>query len=126
MVASEPHHWIRLNSEFQSDLQWWDLFLEDWNGISVFANLASTSSPATELTTDASESWGCGAFNSSGEWFQLQWPSAWRSIHITVKELVPIVVGCASVRCQCDNAAVVAIIKSGTCKDARATELHKD
>ena len=56
----------------------------------------------------------------------LEWPYAWRSIHITVKELLPIVMGVAlwgrqwqggSVVCRCDNAAVVAILKSGWCKD---------
>ena len=77
------------------------------------------------LTSDASGGWGCGAFTSKGEWFQLQWPESWASVHITVKELAPIVVACAiwgpgwrgkTVRCLCDNAAVVAILRSGTAK----------
>ena len=46
-------------------------------------------------------------------------------MHITVKELAPIVVACAiwgpgwrgkTVHCLCDNAAVVAILRSGTAK----------
>ena len=31
-VATELHHHIRLSADFRSDLQWWALFLEDWNG----------------------------------------------------------------------------------------------
>ncbi len=46
-------------------------------------------------TSDASGSWGCGAFESSGEWIQLKLPESWSSIHITVKELLPIVIGIA-------------------------------
>ena len=28
------------------------------------------------LTSDTSGSWGCGAFLSNGEWFQVQWPQS--------------------------------------------------
>ena len=31
--ATEPHHHIRLNNGFRSDLQWWATFLPTWNGI---------------------------------------------------------------------------------------------
>ena len=47
------------------------------------------------LTSDASGTWGCGAFNSEGEWFQLEWPDKWRDIDIIVKELLHIVVALA-------------------------------
>ena len=47
------------------------------------------------LTSDASESWGCGAFMSDGQLFQLQLPACWDGVHITVKELLPIVLGIA-------------------------------
>ena len=46
--------------------------------------------PVATLTSDASGGWGGGAFTSSGEWFQLQWPECWSSVHITVKQLAPI------------------------------------
>ena len=49
------------------------------------------------FTSDASASWGCGAFIYVGEWFQLELPSSWDGIHITIKELLPIVIyGAAS------------------------------
>ena len=79
------------------------------------------------LTSDASGSWGCGAFCSTGEWFQFQWPPEWSGVNITAKELfLALVVGCAIwgdrwrgkvIRCLCDNAAVVAIVPSGSSKD---------
>ncbi len=64
---------------------------------------------------------GIGAFTSCGEWLQLKWPEVWRDIHITVKELLPVVMVVAiwghkwkgkSVKYQCDNATVVAIINT--------------
>ncbi len=64
---------------------------------------------------------GCGAFTSSGSWFQLRLPDSWDGVHITVKEL-PIVLSVAvwgnkweglSVSCLCDNAAVVSIVNTG-------------
>ena len=88
--------------------------------------------PSATLTSDASGHWGCGAFTNRGQWFQFCWPAVWSDVHITVKELLPIVLACAvwgcqwqgrTVRCQCDNAAVVAIIKSETSKDPLAMHL---
>ena len=75
--------------------------------------------------------WGIN-FNSQGEWFQLQWTPLWERFHITIKKLLPIVVGSVvwgrhwrgkTVRCLCDNAAVVAIIRSGSSKDPLAIQL---
>ena len=40
-------HWIRLNKEFHSDLYWWHMFLEHWNGVSVLS--AHVSNPLTPL-----------------------------------------------------------------------------
>ncbi len=89
---------------------------------------------AGTMTSDASGSWRCGAFSSGGEWFQLQLPESWQEIHITVKELLPIVIGIAlwgeqwhgrTVRCWCDNATVVAILRSGRSKDVRVMHLMR-
>ena len=35
------------------------------------------------------------AFTSDRQWFQLQLPECWGGVHITVKELLPIVLGVA-------------------------------
>ena len=57
-----------------------------------------------------------------------------RDFHITVKELMPVVVGIAlwgrmwqgkSIHCLCDNAAVVAILGSGTSKNEQVMHLMK-
>ena len=113
------------------NIHWWAVFLEDWNGVSIFNSVVHTP-PSATVTSDASGCWGCGAFSSAGTWFQFCWPPAWAPNHITVKELVPIVVACAvwghlwkgkTVRCLCDNAAVVAIIRSGSSKDPVAMHL---
>ena len=56
-------------------------------------------------------------------WVKLQWPEAVRDLTITVKELLPILIASAlwghqwvkhRVQCQCDNEAVVAVMKSIT------------
>ncbi len=130
-VAKELHHRIRLNQAFRSDLSWWALFLERWNGVSLFTSVVR-GPPAATLTSYASGTWGYGAFISTGEWFQLRWPQIWEGVHITVTELLPIVVACAiwghlwrgkTVHCLCDNAAVVAILRSGTSKHPQAMHL---
>ena len=132
-VARELHHRIRLNKGFRSDLQWWAHFLPSWNGTGMMLAVARCGFAAT-ITSDASGSWGCGAFTSSGEWFQLEWPESWQEFHITVKELLPVVVAIAvwgimwqgkSVRCLCDNAAVVAILRSGTSKNEQVMHLMR-
>jgi len=89
---------------------------------------------AGTVTSDASGNWGCGAFTAGGEWFQLEWPDAWREVNITVKELLPVVLAMAiwgrkwkgkTVKCRCDNAAVVAIVNSGSSKDEKAMHLMR-
>ena len=130
-VAKKPHHRICLNLGFRSDLLWWATFLPSWNGRSMMS-VGSQNQVVATLTSDASGTWGCGAFNSEGEWFQLEWPEEWRDIDITIKELLPIVIALAlwgevwtgrAVKCRCDNAAVVAIVNSGTSRCERAMHL---
>ncbi len=86
------------------------------------------------LTSDASGAWGCGAYTSTGLWFQLKFPDSWSELHITVKELLPIVLavvmwGCLwtgmTVLCMCDNMAVVTIINSGRSRMDKAMHLMR-
>ena len=87
---------VRLNKGFQSDLRWWAQFLASWNGV---GKMQRRKAPLQiTLTSDASGSWGCGAYTSKGERFSLKWPDSWVKIHITVKELLPIVMGVATVQ----------------------------
>lgn len=129
----ELHYKVRLNKGFRSDLQWWACFLPAWNGVGMMSGIIPTAIAGT-ITSDASGSWGCGAYSEKGEWFQLKLPGSWDGIHITTKELLPIVISIAlwgeqwrgqSVKCWCDNAAVVAILRSGRSKDAGVMHLMR-
>ena len=133
-MVGDPNsgHRVRLNRGFRSNLCWWACFLPGWNGTSMMASVVKSSQVV--LTSDASGSWGCGVFTSAGECFQLELLSSWDGIHITIKELLPIVIGAAvwgsqwrgmSVRCLCDNAAVVAIVNSGRSKVERVMHLMR-
>ena len=114
-------HWIRLNTQFRSDLQWWAEFLQRWNGIGFFL----PQSPTVTVTSDASSSSGCGAY-CLPNWLQFQWPDSWQAHHIAAKEMVPILLAAATwgpdwagqrVLCSSYNTAVVTVINTGTARD---------
>ena len=52
-------HWIRLSDVTRSDLCWWGHFMVGWNGIALMPSGAPL---ATPLMSDASGSWGYGAY----------------------------------------------------------------
>ena len=88
-------------------------------------------SPDVVVTSDASGSWGCGAF-SDRQWLQLQWPSRWASYSIAPKELAPVILAAAvwgkqwagkTVLFRCDNAAVVSCLRKGSAKDKQMLHL---
>ena len=124
-----PGHRVWLDSECRSDLQWWSLFLQAWNGVSYFPAVRQ----GATVVSDASGSWGCGAFvEDSLAWFQLCWPQSWIGCSIAVKELFPIVVAAAvwgdtwSSHCitfRCDNQAVVAALSSRSVRDPQMMHL---
>ena len=83
------------------------------------------SSPDHSIQTDASGTWGCGAF-FEGRWLQFTWPPVWIPCNIMAKELVPIILSCTvwgpylTRRCvlfQCDNYILVVAINKGSAKD---------
>lgn len=87
--------------------------------------------PDHEVTSDASGSWGCGAFHA-GLWFQLQWGSSTALAHIAIKELLPIVTAAMlwgykwkgkMVRALCDNMAIVHVLHSRQSKDSELMHL---
>ena len=57
-TVQSPERWIRLNASTRSDITWWHLFMEGWNGTSMLPN---ASAQVVSLLSDASGSWGCGA-----------------------------------------------------------------
>ena len=72
------YHKVRLNVQCKADIQWWNMFCHRWNGISFFQ--CNPPAPALEMFSDASGSWGCGAFVKGPQlfWFQLKWPDHWK------------------------------------------------
>lgn len=125
---------VRLSREARADIEWWYQFGQEWNGTAMMWHV-SRASPQVILTSDASGGWGCGAWWET-KWFQLQWQGLGESATygITAKELLPIVVAVAIwgkawqgkvVVARCDNMAVVAIVNSGTSKEAKAMHLRR-
>ena len=123
---------LRLNTEFRADLQWWATFLDLWNGVAIITALCRRPIDA-KLVSNASGSWGCGAYFGN-KWFALSWSScpSWAEVHISVQELLPIIVSCAvwgsemagcHIRSLCDNAAVVVMINKHTSKNPIAMHL---
>ena len=114
---------IRLNTSCRADIAWWGEFVESWNGVS-FLDPPLTLDEVV-MTSDASGSWGCGAWHDKA-WFQVQWDSRAENLSIACKELIPIVLGCAAwgdswqgrrVTCRCDNQVVVAGLRSRSSRD---------
>ena len=72
MAIKHVDNFVRLNISARSDIQWWWGFAESWNGVSMLFR-QDMENPQVIVTSDASGSWGCGAYCSSS-WFQFQWP----------------------------------------------------
>ena len=111
-------HRARLNLDCRADLIWWEVFVQDWNGVGLFPSLPQ----GHTIISDALGSWGCGAYcQETSQWLQLHWPQSWASINIAVKELLPILLCAAiwgpqwhgsTVLFYCDNEAVVSCLSS--------------
>ena len=121
MVVENLDSYVRLNISARSDIRWWCEFAKLWNGTSMLFKWDKLHSQFI-VTLDASGHWGCGAYIGD-RWFQCQWPTDMVECHITIKDLIPVVMAAAiwghewvgkSVRFRCDNAAVVAILNSGS------------
>ena len=113
---------MRLNRQFQSDIQWWSCFLPQWNGRSILPPQQA----AHSFWSDVSGTWGCGALNDDLPWFKVQWPESWQQIHIAAKEMVPVVLAVAvwgpgwrssTVQAFSDNMAVVCALSLGLARD---------
>ena len=119
-------HYIRITNEARLDLQAWLVFLSDFNGITLLKQRRWLSSNKLHLYTDAATSCGYGAVLEN-EWVAGLWPDEWKSFHISVMELYPIVLAVElwsprlahhSIVFHCDNLAVCQIINSHSSKDS--------
>ena len=115
----KPNHKTRLTKSFQSELQWWYIFVTTWNGTN-FITETPLLEPVCYIQTDASGHWGCRAHFDS-QWLQHVWSLEWIDISITAKELVLIVFSFAvwgplltrrNVQLQCDNISLVEAINN--------------
>jgi hypothetical protein len=131
-MADNLDQFVRLNREARADLEWWHRFLSVWNGTAMML-AGPNGEPDLTMTSDASGTWGCGAYVGSN-WFMLPWTNAIQHLHITVKELAPIVVAAIlwgdgwrgkNILARCDNTAVVAIVNSGTSRNPQAMNLMR-
>ena len=127
-MAKQQHHHIRLSVEIRSDLAWWKLFASYWNGTGL---VISPNSATYIVTSDASGSWGCGAWFEN-DWFSMPWGQNHDTLHITVKEMVPIIIAAITwghnwkggkVVALCDNIAVVAALNNRSCKEKFVMQL---
>ena len=126
--AKSPHHHVRLNIKARADISWWRCLLHTWNGSSFFP----PPDPSIHVYSDASGTYGSGAFVAGLGWFQTEWPEDWEGVDIASKELVPVVVAAAlwgrqwsgsHVCFHFDNMAVVAVLNNRSAKNSLLAHL---
>jgi hypothetical protein len=130
--VKSPHHHIRLNTGMRLDLKMWLVFLNEFNGVSVFNEPAFITNADALLFTDSSAAKGngFGAF-FQGSWICKPWPKEWHdrgyTKDITLLEYFPILVAIyvwgdrlrnKKVLFYCDNKSVVQVINTQTSKSA--------
>ena len=74
MKAQHFHHRIKLNQEFQRDVDWWLCYLPTWNGVSLLYESHWLTSAECQLFTNASDV-GFGCY-FQGHWCQDKFPDA--------------------------------------------------
>eukprot|EP00731_Ephydatia_muelleri_P033672 Em0035g9a len=111
------HHHIHLNPEARADLRWWNSFLPSWNGISMFIAPEWKDADSFQLYTDASGSFGFGAY-LDGAWFRGDWQPHQQLLKRSIQwqELFAIVAAALTwghfltgqrIRFHCDNLPIV-------------------
>lgn len=125
----ETRLFIHLNHEFRLDISMWQIFLNYWNGVSLFLPPFTEFSPQIRLYTDAAGSIGYGAFFQN-KWFQGTWAPQHHlhpatGISLTWQELYPIYLACKlwaphwanrRICFHCDNQAAVVVLSTKSSK----------
>ena len=131
MSVTQPHHFVTLNRESRADIRAWLVFLESYNGITMFSDTFVSDSNSLKLFSDASGSLGFAAVFGA-KWFYGSWPSSFHDTHITTKELFPITLMSEiwgpyfqnkRILFHTDNSAVAEIINKQSCKDPQTMSL---
>ena len=119
------HDLVSLDNHCRKDLHMWYKFLLNWNGVSLFYDLVSTTSTDMELFTDASLIGFGGIFKT--QWFCSVWPDSIPSVNdddlsMAFRELYPIVAAAIiwgkqwtgkRIVFMCDNQSAVFILQRG-------------
>lgn len=127
--VKELYHYVYINAGCREDILMWKLFLQQWNGISMFHENCKTKAADMELYTDASSTQGFGGY-FQGHWFCDQWPNEIsnmeeQKLSMAWLELYPIVVAAIlwghfwhkkRIVFYCDNLGTVQIIQKGRSK----------
>lgn len=125
----ELHHFVHLGAQCREDIHMWTLFLQQWNGVSMFHDISITKATDMSLYTDAASTIGHGGIFQDF-WFCETWPSdipllTDDKMSMAFQELYPIVVAAIlwghfwtnkRILFYCDNAATVSIICKGRSK----------
>ena len=93
--VQQLNHHIYLNAEARADIHWWQAFLPEWNGKSIFLKSSWTSSEQMELYTNALGTLGYSACFQQ-EWFRQDWLPHQVDQDIQWKELYAILVAAAT------------------------------
>ena len=67
-VVKHLDHYVRISLSSRADIEWWYQFASSWNGVSIMT-MVNKEKPKEVLVSDASGSWGCGAY-CGRNWFQ--------------------------------------------------------
>lgn len=120
---------VSISPDCREDLNMWFTFLTQWNRISFFYDVTTTSSDQLRLYTDAASNFGYGGY-FNGKWFCGEWPNELKylldsDLSMAFRELYPIVVAAVlwstswnkkRIVFYCDNEATVNIINKGRSK----------
>ena len=123
--VTNPNHHITLNRESRKDLNAWCVFVQHFNGRQLLLERRWITSDMLHLHTDSSGAIGFAAVFGS-KWFNGKWSAQLLPLHITFKELFPIVIAlelwgvwfrdnCLTIHS--DNSAVVHIINKQSSKE---------
>ncbi len=132
-VAKKPHHRIRLNAGFRSDLIWWAIFLPRWNGTGMMDRVTRKGRAAT-ITHQMPQARGA-VEPTQQKWNGSSWGGPQHAERCTSQWGAPSIILVMAiwgqqwtgqaVRCRCDKAAVVAIVNSESSKEDKAMHLMR-
>jgi hypothetical protein len=130
---------VKLNRGCRADIRMWSIFVNSWNGVSLFLDDDITTNADLHLFTDASGIGFAGVFKD--RWFQGRWPTGFKihsrkALNMALLELFPVVVAAVlwgqewsrkKILFHCDNMATVHIIKKGRskCTQSRIMDLMR-